>query len=203
MNHIWISTVLILHWYVRLARRGECERVITIQREQYGGTIHLFIGTGHSPGEITYISLTLIHFYNTKHQGLSSLCPFSVIIMLGLHHYIKVEAPWLHLRRSFLLPTGFIFTLLHKRNFHPEGEVSCNNPCHTKNIRSVTFLRTLGGRRPPTVAPRSIDLFLCNKFILRREQRPLAEGPKKHLPFTGIANYTELWDPPNYGALNI
>jgi hypothetical protein len=95
MNHIWILTVLILHWYLRLARRRECERVITIQLEQYGGTVHLFIGTGHSPGKITYISLTPIHFYNTKHQGLSSLCPFSVIIMLGLHHYIKAEAPWL------------------------------------------------------------------------------------------------------------
>jgi hypothetical protein len=41
------------------------------------------------------MSLTLIYFYNTKHQGLSSLCPFSVDIVLGLHHYIKAEAPWL------------------------------------------------------------------------------------------------------------
>jgi hypothetical protein len=141
--------------------------------------------------------------FNTKHQGLSSLCPFSVIIMLGLHHYIKAEAPWLQLCRSFLLPSGLIFTLLYKRNFHPEAEVSCNKPCHTKNIRSVTFFRTFGGRRPPTVAPHSIDLFLCNKFRLRREWRPLVEGPKKHLPFARIANYTNLRGPPNCGALNI
>jgi hypothetical protein len=39
------------------------------------------------------MSLTLIYLYNTKHQGLSSLCPFLVIIMLGLHHYMKAEAP--------------------------------------------------------------------------------------------------------------
>jgi hypothetical protein len=140
--------VLILHWYLRLARRRECERAITNQRDQYGGTVHLFIGTGHNPGEITYISLTFVYFYNTKHQGLSSLCSFSAIIILGLHHYIRAEAPWLQLRRSFLLSSGFIFTLLYKRNSHPEAEVSCNNPRRTKNIRSVTFLRTFGGRRP-------------------------------------------------------
>jgi hypothetical protein len=63
--------------------------------------------------------------------------------------------------------------------------------------------RTFGGGRPPTVAPRSIDLFLCNKFRLRRERRPLAEGPKKHLPFARIANDIVLWDPPNCGALDI
>jgi hypothetical protein len=34
--------------------------------------------------------------------------------MLGLHHYIKAEALWLQLRRSFLLPSGFIFTLKPK-----------------------------------------------------------------------------------------
>jgi hypothetical protein len=115
--------------------------------------------------------------------------------MFSLLHYIKVKAPWLQLRRSFLLPSGFIFTLLYKRNLHPKAEASCNNSCHTESIQSVTFFRTFEGRRPPTVAPRSIDLFLCNKFRLRCERRPLAEGPKKHLPFARIANYTDLRDP--------
>jgi hypothetical protein len=132
--------------------------VNTIQYEQYSATVRLFIGTGRGPDKITFMSLTLIYFYNTKHQGLSSLCPFSVNIMLGLHHYIKAKSPWLQLR------LGFILTLLYKRNLHPKAEASCNNPCHTENIWLVTFLRTFEGRRPPTVAPRSIDLFLCNKF---------------------------------------
>jgi hypothetical protein len=123
--------------------------------------------------------------------------------MLGLHHYIKAEAPWLQLRRSFLLPSGFIFTLIYKRNLHPEAEAPCNNSCHTENIRSVMFLRTFGGRRPPLVASRNIDLFLCNKFRLRRERMPLAEGPKKHLPFARIANYTGLRDPPICRVLSI
>jgi hypothetical protein len=33
-------------------------RVITSQREQYGVTVHLFIGTVHSLGKITFVSLT-------------------------------------------------------------------------------------------------------------------------------------------------
>jgi hypothetical protein len=40
-----------LHLYLRLDIRREFEydvRVSTSQREQYGGTVHLFIGTGHS-----------------------------------------------------------------------------------------------------------------------------------------------------------
>jgi hypothetical protein len=30
---------------------------------------------------------------------------------------------------------------------------------HLEDIVKITFLRTFGGRRPPTVAPRSINLF--------------------------------------------
>jgi hypothetical protein len=33
--------------------------VNTIQREQYGGTVHLFIGTGCSPGKITFMPLNI------------------------------------------------------------------------------------------------------------------------------------------------
>jgi hypothetical protein len=32
-------------------------QVITSQPEQYGGTVHLFIGTGRSPDKITFVSL--------------------------------------------------------------------------------------------------------------------------------------------------
>jgi hypothetical protein len=58
-------------------------------------------------------------------------------------------------------------------------------------------------RKAPTVAPRSIDFFLCNKFRLRRERSPLTKGPKKDLRFARIANHFELWDPPNCVALSI
>jgi hypothetical protein len=34
--------------------------MITSQREQYGVTVHLFIGTGRNLGKITFMSLTFI-----------------------------------------------------------------------------------------------------------------------------------------------
>jgi hypothetical protein len=49
---------------------------------------------------------------------------------------------------------------------------------YAKNKWLIMFLRTFERRWPPTVAPCSINLFPCNKFRLRRERRPLAEGPK-------------------------
>jgi hypothetical protein len=54
-----ILTMLILHWYLWLSRRRSRKRVITILREQYSVTVHLFIGTGRSPGEITSIPLNV------------------------------------------------------------------------------------------------------------------------------------------------
>jgi hypothetical protein len=67
---------------------------------------------------------------------------------------------------------------------------------YAENNWLIIFLRTFERGRPPIVAPRNINLFLCNKFRLRRERRPLAEGPKKHLPFARIANLSESRDPP-------
>jgi hypothetical protein len=61
------------------------------------------------------------------------------------------------------------------------------------------FFEDLRKRKAPIVAPRSIDLFICNKFKLQHGRRPLAEGPKKHLPFARIANDTDMLDPPIRG----
>ena len=59
IKHIWTSTELILHWYLWLARRWRRERVITIQREQYGVIVHLFISTGRNLSEITFMTLNI------------------------------------------------------------------------------------------------------------------------------------------------
>jgi hypothetical protein len=65
------------------------------------------------------------------------------------------------------------------------------------------FLRTFRRQKPPIVAPHNISLFLSNKFILRNEHSPLAEGPKKHLLFARIARRFVLWGPSFSGALCI
>jgi hypothetical protein len=46
---------------------GDDVRAITNHREQYGGSIHLFIGTEHSPGKSTFISLTFTYDHNINH----------------------------------------------------------------------------------------------------------------------------------------
>jgi hypothetical protein len=51
-------------------------RVITMQREQYSATVHLFIGTGYNLGKVTFISLTFTGNHKASYQGLSSLFPF-------------------------------------------------------------------------------------------------------------------------------
>jgi hypothetical protein len=53
-----------VHLYLHLDRRqkSKCDvRVNTSQREQYGGTVHLFIGTGRCPDEITFVSSVTNH----------------------------------------------------------------------------------------------------------------------------------------------
>jgi hypothetical protein len=55
-------------------------RVITCQSEQYGVTVHLFIGTGRSLGKITFMSLTFTVSQKVSYRGLSSL------FLLGRFH---------------------------------------------------------------------------------------------------------------------
>jgi hypothetical protein len=46
------------------------------QREQYGSTVHLFIGTGRSPCKITLMPFTFANDSIVIHRGLNSLFPF-------------------------------------------------------------------------------------------------------------------------------
>jgi hypothetical protein len=60
--------------YLRLDRRrkNKCDaRASTNQREQYGGTVHIFIGTGRSLCEITFILFSIDY---TNYHG--SICLF-------------------------------------------------------------------------------------------------------------------------------
>jgi hypothetical protein len=73
--------------YLRLDRRQKFERdarVNTSQREQYGGTAHLFIGTERSLCKITFMPFMFTIDLRTIYQGLDSLfllksVPFSAI----------------------------------------------------------------------------------------------------------------------------
>ena len=64
------------------------------QREQYGGTVHLFIGTGCSPDKITFVSLITNHNQNTNHQGLNGLLLFKSVLPF-ISRCCHAEAPWI------------------------------------------------------------------------------------------------------------
>ena len=49
------------------------------QREQYGGTVHLFIGTGHSLCKITFMPFTFDNNSIVIHRGLNSLFIFKSV----------------------------------------------------------------------------------------------------------------------------
>jgi hypothetical protein len=69
-----------LHLYLRLDRRKKSKRdTHTSQREQYEGTVHLFIGTGRSLCKITFMPFMFTIDLRTIQQGLDSLFPFKSI----------------------------------------------------------------------------------------------------------------------------
>jgi hypothetical protein len=71
-----------LHLYLRLDRRQKykCDaRAGTSQREQYGGTVHQFIGTGRSLCKITFMPFMFTIVLRTIHRGLDSLFPFKSV----------------------------------------------------------------------------------------------------------------------------
>jgi hypothetical protein len=49
------------------------------QREQYGSTVHLFIGTGRGPCTITLMPFTFANDPIVIHRGLNSLFPFKPV----------------------------------------------------------------------------------------------------------------------------
>jgi hypothetical protein len=45
---------------------GKSMNAVPIQREQYSGIVHLFIGTGRRPSKSTFMTLIHTHYPNTS-----------------------------------------------------------------------------------------------------------------------------------------
>jgi hypothetical protein len=124
--------IFILHLYLRLDKRWKSKidaRVITIQREQYVVTIHLFIGTRRSLDKITFMSLTFTVDHKASCQGLSSLfsfrsvSSFTIVIVLSRSFFShSFEA-----RLSFLQTAPSYHACLRLK-----AEASCGNLCYTE-----------------------------------------------------------------------
>jgi hypothetical protein len=85
------------------------------QREQYGSTVHLFIGKGHSPCRITFMPFTFINNYIVILQGLICLFIFKSVPLLCCY----AEAFYAQLRDHLILRhnhlsfrSGFVLTML-------------------------------------------------------------------------------------------
>jgi hypothetical protein len=71
-----------LHLYLWLDRRQnyKCDAQASIsQREQYEGTVHLFIGIGRSLCKITFLPFIFTINLWTTQRGLDSLFPFKSV----------------------------------------------------------------------------------------------------------------------------
>jgi hypothetical protein len=60
------------------------QKQMASQREQYGSTVHLFIGTGRSPCKITPMPFTFPNDSLVTHRGLNSLFLFKSVPFLLL-----------------------------------------------------------------------------------------------------------------------
>jgi hypothetical protein len=58
---------------------GVTQKRMPNQREQYGGTVHLFIGTRHSPYKITFMPFTFDNNSIVIYRGLNSLFVFKSV----------------------------------------------------------------------------------------------------------------------------
>ena len=87
-----------LHLYLQLDRRQKSKRdtrANTSQREQYGGTVHLFIGTKHSPVKIPFMSSTTSYNHDTNYRGPISLFLFkSVQPFISRHVTMPMLPGW-------------------------------------------------------------------------------------------------------------
>jgi hypothetical protein len=96
------------------------------QREQYGDTVHLFIGTGHSPYKITFMPFT---FDN------NSIVVYRVLNSLFISKSVSFSATTpklscLHLRRCIDLRIILVF-------FCRDTDLSPKIPAHTLYSRNT------------------------------------------------------------------
>jgi hypothetical protein len=78
---------------------GVTQKQMPSQPEQYGGTVQLFIGTGHSPYKITFTPFTFGSNPIVTHRGLNSLFIFKSVSFSAIMPKLSRS----HLRRCINL----------------------------------------------------------------------------------------------------
>jgi hypothetical protein len=78
---------------------GVTQKQMPDQREQYRGTVHLFIGTGHSPYKITFMPFTFDNNSMIIYRGLNSLFIYKSVSFFVITPKLSCS----HLRRCINL----------------------------------------------------------------------------------------------------
>jgi hypothetical protein len=94
------------------------------QREQYGGTVHLFIGTGHNPYKITFMPFTLDNNSIVIYRGLNSLFIFKSVSLFAATPKLSCS----HLRRCTNLRIILVYC---------DADVSPKIPVDTSYSRNI------------------------------------------------------------------
>ena len=94
------------------------------QHEQYGGTVHLFIGAGHSPCKITPMPFTFGSNSIVIHQGLNSLFIFKSVSFSAITPKLSCS----HLRRCINLRIILVYC---------DADLSPKIPVHTLYSRNT------------------------------------------------------------------
>jgi hypothetical protein len=121
------------------------------QREQYGSTVHLFIGTGRNPCRITLMPFTFINNSIVILRGLIWLFIFKSVPLFCCHaEAFLCIASWSSYPSSWspsvLLKPRLDHTLVYS---WPNSEDTCSHISLGKHCQ-IMFLRTFGSRRPLT-----------------------------------------------------
>jgi hypothetical protein len=142
-----------LHLYLWLDKRQKSKRdaqVNTSQHEQYRVTFHLFKGTRHNLCKITFMPFMFIIDLRTIYRGLDSLFLFKLVPFSPT----DPKLPCVQLWSWFNLRPDHAFHIVY--NFIPSLKV----PAYIIHLGNIVnhVLRTFERRRPPIVAPHSINL---------------------------------------------
>jgi hypothetical protein len=121
------------------------------QPEQYGSTVHLFIGTGRSPCKITLMPSTYINNSIATLRGLIWLFIFKSVPLFCRHAEAFLHiASWSSYPSSWSLSIPAKLRLNHALVYpQPDSEDTCSHVSLGKHCQ-IMFLRTFGSRRPPT-----------------------------------------------------
>jgi hypothetical protein len=137
-----------LHLYLRLERRQKYKRdarASTSQREQYGGTVHIFIGTERSLCEITFVPFMLTIDLRTICRGLDSLFLLKSVTFSATEPKLPCS------QLQFDAGSAFVPTLL---------SILCTSLSRVRRFLYIYYawktlliilLRTFGRRKPPTI----------------------------------------------------